>query len=89
MDVAKEYEAVHNRYRKLLDWEMIHNKKKINNKMFACKGCGGPWALQKLWRQPNFYRDVDMVKVNDGAKPDNKHFMVTHRILGASSLVAK
>jgi len=30
-----------------------------------------------------------MVKVNGGVAPDNKHFMVTHRILGSSSLVAK
>lgn len=61
----------------------------MKNKMFGCKGCGGPWALQQLWRKPSFYTKVDMVQTNGGVKPDNKHFMVTHRILGSSSLVAK
>ena len=70
-------------------WEMKHQGKNIKNKLFACKRCGGPWALQKIWKQPVFYRQVDMVKVNVGTKPDNKHFMVTHRILGSSSLVTK
>jgi hypothetical protein len=35
-------------------WMMKHQGKTMKNKMFGCKGCGGPWALQQIWRKPSF-----------------------------------
>lgn len=61
----------------------MHNKKKIENKLWVCRGCGGVFAVEDIGRETKFYKEVALTAA------DKNSFTVAHRIVASSTLIVK